>query len=242
MDKVTEAIILAGGQGTRLRSLVSNVPKPMADVLGEPFLSRLIKFWCKRGITSFTISTGYLGHVIQDYFGDKFFGCNIRYSQEKFPLGTGGALRQAILGNSWSGTQALLLNGDTWFEVNLKKLTLDAAQTHRKLITMALKPISRNDRYGSVLIDSKNNVINFRLHPDPVEDCSLINGGCYLLQLHDITKYLQTFPDIFSLEKDLLTSMCKNNTLHASIHDEKFLDIGIPNDYQKASGIFTDKP
>jgi D-glycero-alpha-D-manno-heptose 1-phosphate guanylyltransferase len=240
MGKITEAIILAGGQGTRLRSLVSDVPKPMADVLGEPFLSHLIKFWCKRGITSFTISTGYLGHVIQNYFGDKFFGCHIRYSQEDFPLGTGGALRQAILDNSWSGTQVLLLNGDTWFEVNLKKLTLDAANTQKKLITVALKPLPSNDRYGSVLIDSENNIVDFSLHTEPSEDCSLINGGCYLLQLQEIMKYLQVFPNIFSLEKDLLTSMSKNKTLHASIHDENFLDIGIPADYQKASRVLTD--
>ena len=79
MEKITEAIILAGGQGTRLRSLVSTVPKPMADVGGEPFLAHLIKFWSKHGVNSFTISIGHLGHLIQDYFGTKFLGCDIQY-------------------------------------------------------------------------------------------------------------------------------------------------------------------
>jgi D-glycero-alpha-D-manno-heptose 1-phosphate guanylyltransferase len=239
MNKVTEAIILAGGQGTRLRPVVSNVPKPMADIAGEPFLAHLIKLWSKCGINSFTISTGYLGYLIKDYFGAKFFGCDIRYSTEEFPLGTGGGLRRALTTNTWKSPNILLLNGDTWFEVDIKKLMFDSNQAGNQLITVALKPMPENERYGSVLVDASNKITNFKGAPDHADSACLINGGCYLLSVKKLVKYLIDFPDTFSLESDLLMPLSLIRKVSGSIQDRAFLDIGTPKDYMRAAEIIS---
>ena len=237
MEKITEAIILAGGQGTRLRSLVSTVPKPMADVGGEPFLAHLIKFWSKHGVNSFTISIGHLGHLIQDYFGTKFLGCDIQYSGEDTPLGTGGGLKKALITRSWKTPNILLLNGDTWFEVDPDKLMFDTNEGGNKIITVALKPMRENKRYGSVLIDGQNRVLEFKGHPFDSSSKCLINGGCYLLNLEDIIKYIMKYPDSFSLESDLLIPLTSAQKVSGSVHDRTFLDIGIPEDYLRAEEI-----
>lgn len=237
MDKITEAIILAGGKGTRLRSLVSNVPKPMAEVASEPFLAHLIKLWSKNGINSFTISTGYLGHLIENYFGTKFLGCDIRYSREDTPLGTGGGLRKALITNAWKTSNVLLLNGDTWFEVDPKKLMSDANEAGNEVITVALKKMAENQRYGSVSIDECNKVLDFKGHPIDAGSKCLINGGCYLLNVESLIKYIINFPDSFSLESDLLIPLTYARKVSGSIHDQAFLDIGIPEDYLRAPEI-----
>ena len=119
------AIILAGGLGTRLRQLVSNVPKPMASVNGRPFLAHLMDYWIGQGITQFIISVGYLKESIINYFGNEYQGIKIEYSEEESPLGTGGGVLLAIK-NIKSDDYFVLLNGDTFFEVDLRELILCA--------------------------------------------------------------------------------------------------------------------
>src|SRR5262245_17720256 len=118
------AIILAGGLGTRLREAVPDLPKPMAPVAGRPFLEHQLDLWIAQGVRRFVLAVGYRHEAIVQHFGASYRGATLEYSVETQPLGTGGALRQAaaMVGDE----RALLLNGDTWFDVPLPALAARA--------------------------------------------------------------------------------------------------------------------
>src|SRR5438067_6674889 len=124
---LNEAIVLAGGLGTRLRSAVADVPKPMAPIRGRPFLEYLFDHWIDQGIRRFTLSVGYRHEVIVDHFGKAYHGATIRYAVERSPLGTGGALLGTLATFSVEAP-VLLLNGDTYFAVDVKRLSEFAAR------------------------------------------------------------------------------------------------------------------
>ncbi|WP_133512420.1 sugar phosphate nucleotidyltransferase [Candidatus Thiosymbion oneisti] len=233
----TEAIILAGGLGTRLRTVVSDVPKPMAPVRGRPFLEYLMDYWIEQGIQRFILSVGYLAEIIESHFGHWYHGCNIDYVPEKTPLGTGGGLRQVLLKTHWQNPQVILANGDTWYEVNLPQLVTDAMFA-KKPVTIALKPMQRNDRYGGVGVDGHGHITQFGLK---ASTRCLVNGGYYLLDTEAVTGQLRNFPDKFSLEQDFLAAMVKGGNVAASIQDVTFLDIGIPEDYALVPRILKKK-
>jgi NDP-sugar pyrophosphorylase family protein len=150
--KINEAVILAGGLGTRLRSVVSGIPKPMAPIKSKPFLEYLINYWSSQGITHFVFSTGYLSETIESYFKNHWGKSTISYSREKSPLGTGGALAQAI--RQIQSDNTLVLNGDTYCEVPLAEL--EAAHHHQKSdITLVM---SNGVHAGVALV--KNNLFN----------------------------------------------------------------------------------
>lgn len=231
--KVDEMIILAGGLGSRLRSVVSDVPKPMAPINGYPFLEYLMDYWIDQGIKHFTLSVGYLAEKIKSYFGDEYRGCSLRYVLEENPLGTGGGLRQVILASSFKNKYVLVANGDTWYEVDLKNMLKDSSSLSLP-ITMALKPILENDRYGGVLVDELGRVVCFGVITEG--EC-LINGGCYLIDTVLLKEKLRDFPEKFSLEQDMLVDMALKGELAASLQNHSFLDIGLPHDYQRAAEI-----
>jgi D-glycero-alpha-D-manno-heptose 1-phosphate guanylyltransferase len=230
MRTPTVAIILAGGFGTRLRSIVSDIPKPMAPVGSRPFLEYLIDYWITQGIQHFILSVGHLGEKIEARFGSNYRNRTISYVHESAPLGTGGSVRKVLLETVWEQTHAVLINGDTWFEVNLKKLVTDASAA-RQPITMAIKPMAFNDRYGGVTIDTKNRVTAFGINNSSEK---LVNGGCYLLDIETIKEDLRSYADRFSLESDVLSPLAKAGKIAASIQDCQFLDIGTPADYAQA--------
>ena len=118
-----EAIVLAGGLGTRLKSVVSNVPKPMAPIGDKPFLEYILKYLKKNGITRAILSVGYKSEIIEEYFGNNFEGIDLVYSVEKEPLGTGGAIKKAM--SKVKSNQVYIINGDTFFDINLKSLILE---------------------------------------------------------------------------------------------------------------------
>ena len=138
-------LILAGGFGTRLKSMVSDVPKPMAPIGGRSFLDYLLDYWIGQGIQRFVISTGHLASVIQLRFGSAYRSASITYVHETSPLGTGGAFRLALESVNWANECALMANGDTWFPVQLQQLCADAVQQGAP-ITIALKKLEKNDR------------------------------------------------------------------------------------------------
>ena len=228
-----EAIILAGGLGTRLRSVVRELPKPMAPVAGRPFLELLIDYWIEQGIQHFVLSVGYMADRIEEHFGNVYRGKRVSYIYEKTPLGTGGGVRQALLSTKWEKSHLLLVNGDTWYEASLSQLVTDASASI-KPITMALKPMSANDRYGGVVINTLNCVIEFDTKNNG--QC-LVNGGCYLLDIDAVSQCLALYPEHFSLEQDFLVSQAREGNVAASIQDKTFLDIGIPADYATASQV-----
>lgn len=233
MPELTEAIILAGGFGTRLRSVINDVPKPMAPVQDRPFLEHLMDYWIGQGIQRFILSVGYLGEHIEAHFGATYRGKNVSYVHENTPLGTGGGVRQVLLQTQWWHTHAVLINGDTWYEVSLPQLVSDAVASIQP-ITIALKPMKLNDRYGSVSIDSHNRVTEFGIK---TTGRCLINGGCYLLDIKAVSGFIRDYPDQFSLEQDFLVPLSKEGKVAASIQDTTFLDIGIPADYAQAPKI-----
>lgn len=234
----TEAIILAGGLGTRLHSVIQNIPKPMAPVRGRPFLEHLLDYWRVQGITRFILSVGYLAEIIQSHFGDQYHNCTVDYVVEACPLGTGGGIRQVLNQITLQQTRVVLINGDTWFTVDLPKLVQDADRDDNLPITIALKQLHQNDRYGSVKIDDHHRVKQFSAH---ATDGALINGGCYLLDVPAVTTSLRSYPDQFSLERDYLEAMAIKGKVGASIQDGIFLDIGVPTDYQRAEQIIGEK-
>jgi D-glycero-alpha-D-manno-heptose 1-phosphate guanylyltransferase len=226
----SEMIILAGGLGTRLKAVVTNVPKPMASVAGRPFLTYVLDYWIRHEIRSFVISTGYLANVIKSYFGDEYQGATITYVHEESPLGTGGALRLVLNKLKWSNELVLMANGDTWFPVQLEQLSADA-QVQGTPITLSLKKLENNDRYGGVELNQNGQVTTFgKMTNGP----SYINTGICLLDIEIIKKALLNQPESFSLENDFLPLFAASGMVGGSIQDQPFLDIGIPEDYERA--------
>lgn len=228
---ITEAIILAGGLGTRLRSEVSELPKSMAPINGIPFLQYQFDYLAQFEIKTLYVAVGYLSEVIIDFFGENYKGIDIIYSFEKEPLGTGGAISQALkLTNS---EDILILNGDTMFQVELK----DFFKKHKNSnadFSIALKPLENFDRYGVVRINANNQVIGFE--EKQFQKSGLINGGVYILKKSSLSSF--SFPIKYSFEKVFLESKYKELLFHGFLSEGYFLDIGIPKDYEKAQHDF----
>ncbi|EPB7444660.1 nucleotidyltransferase family protein, partial [Campylobacter lari] len=217
-----QAIVLAGGLGTRLKSVVQDLPKPMAPINGKPFLTFVLECLKKQGITEVVLSVSYKYELIQEYFKEEFEGMRIRYNIEKELLGTGGAIKDAL---KLIQNQAYVLNGDTIFDIDLKKLALNGGK-----ICIALKQMQNFDRYGTVNVDDQGIVTSFE--EKVFKKQGLINGGVYLLK-KDVF-------DEFDLEKkfsfeEFLQENFKLLKIQTQIFDDYFIDIGIPEDYEKFS-------
>lgn len=224
------AIILAGGFGTRLQSVVKDVPKPMAEINGIPFLKYLFQYLKQQNIEDVILSVGYKHDVIVDYFGKEFDGIKINYVIEDKPLGTGGAIRKAF---EIAGDEAFVLNGDTFFDVNLFEL-FQFYNWNRADLALALKPMSKFDRYGTVTTDQDGRILSFN-EKKYCED-GLINGGVYVMS-SDVF-YMKDLPEVFSFEKEILEGLKDEARLFGLITEPYFIDIGIPEDYQKAQHDF----
>jgi D-glycero-alpha-D-manno-heptose 1-phosphate guanylyltransferase len=203
----------------------------MAPVEGQPFLSYLFDYWIGQGIRRFIVSTGHLANVIESYFGNNYRSATVAYVRELSPLGTGGALRYALECVNWESELVLMANGDTWFPANLQQLFADAVQQGSP-ITLALKKLEKNERYGGVAISKHGQITDFGV---TTNGPSLINAGCYLLNVSAIKKALAHMPDTFSLESEFLVPFASNGMVGSSVQDQPFLDIGIPEDYRRAS-------
>ena len=231
---ITEAIVLSGGLGTRLRSVIPDLPKCMAPVNGKPFISYVIEHLHQYGINKFILSLGYKHELMIDYiesFRNKFLThhspLTIRYSIEEEPLGTGGAIK---LGCSLAKERNVLVaNGDTLFKINVTKLA-DFHQHQDAHCTLCLKSMKHFSRYGVVELNTDGSIKDFR--EKQYYDEGLINGGIYALNAN---KFLEEdLPEKFSFEKDYLEKFYRNRRLYGLIQDEYFIDIGIPEDYERA--------
>jgi D-glycero-alpha-D-manno-heptose 1-phosphate guanylyltransferase len=224
-----DAIILAGGFGTRLQKVVSDIPKPMAPVAGKPFLYYILDWIIKYPVDKLILSIGYKAENIIEYFGISFFDIPVEYVVEKKPLGTGGAVKFAS--ERTEGNDVLILNGDTWFPVDISKL-IKFHNENGSLFTVTLKRMFDFDRYGTVEM-KKDKILKFNEKKYCRE--GLINGGIYLAK----RKFIESWkmPEKFSLEKDILEKEAGKSTLTGMIFDDPFLDIGVPEDYLKAEII-----
>ena len=232
MSAVKEAIILAGGLGTRLRSVVQDVPKPMALVQEKPFLETLLTYYAKQGITRCILSVGHLAHIIQNHFGHSWQGLAIDYSIETSPLGTGGGILQASTLLDHSNQTCLALNGDTFFAINLAQL----AQFHEaKQAAISLSCFSSPDieRYMGLSIDETDRVTQFNVKSHTGQ--FLVNGGAYLIN-SSLLNMLTKEPTLRqSWENDTLPKLLEQDyPLFAHAIQADFIDIGVPDDYARA--------
>jgi len=218
-----EAIVLAGGLGTRLQSVVSDVPKPMAPIGTKPFLEYILKYLKKNGINRVVLSVGYKWETIQNYFGNEYDDMELVYSVENEPLGTGGAIKKAL--EKIEEQEVYIVNGDTFFDVDLKKLVL----TNDSRIILALKKMHNFDRYGCVESDENGYVTNFT--EKEFREVGNINGGIYLAKKDLFEAY--TLDDKFSFE-EFMQKEYMNLRIISKVFDSYFIDIGIPEDYVKA--------
>lgn len=221
-----EAIILAGGFGTRLASVV-DVPKPMAPINDIPFLEYILNYLAKHHVTKIHLAVGYKHQVILDYFGKQYKSCELNYVVEDTPLGTGGAIKKALA--EVESDKVFIINGDTLFDVDLAQMEEEFNSNHAA-VSLALKPMQNFDRYGVVEIDSSNKILAFK--EKQYCENGAINGGIYLLK-SNVFEGLD-FPEQFSLEQDYFDVYCSQTNFFGFISDTYFIDIGIPTDYAKA--------
>lgn len=230
-----EAIVLAGGLGTRLRSVVSDVPKCMAPVAGHPFLYYILQYLQKNKVTHVVLALGYKHEIVTDWLKKQDFGMDYSFSIEELPLGTGGAIRQALA--CIKEQTALVLNGDTFFGVNLQDFRACHLQSH-KPVSLALKPMEDFDRYGNVEVTTGGLITAF--HEKGHCDKGYINGGIYCME-KDTDLFLGC-PGKSSFETDILQQKVRQGVLNGYISDGYFIDIGIPEDFEKANQHFLHHP
>lgn len=227
--RTMEAIILAGGKGTRLQSIINKVPKPMAPIKGKPFLYYVLINLTKFNIKKIILATGYMHDEIEAYFGYEFEGIPIVYSKEIEPLGTGGAIK---LASSFASSEnVLVVNGDTYFAINLDKLMANHLE-YGADVTIALKMMDNSERYGRVIL-SDGRITGFLEKSDSIikQGC-YINGGIYLIN----KRVMELVSDklSFSFEIDFLEKYIYQMKVYGVDFKDYFIDIGIPEDYQKA--------
>lgn len=224
---LTECIILAGGLGTRLRYAVPDLPKCMAPVAGQPFLHYVINYLQEQGVERFIFSLGYMHEVIEEFINTQYPKLNVQYSIEEEPLGTGGAIQLAC--KKTIGKDVLVINGDTLFKVGVKELSSFHLQ-NKAGCTLALKPMKSFDRYGVVEVNAGGYILSFKekqFYPE-----GLINGGVYAL---NVPSFLElSLRSKFSFEKDYLEKYYSEQTMMGLVQDEYFIDIGIPEDFERA--------
>ncbi|NOT87236.1 MAG: NTP transferase domain-containing protein [Lysobacter sp.] len=221
-----EAIVLVGGLGTRLRPLVSDVPKPLASVAGRPFLAWLLGRLGDQGICRVILAAGYLAGKVQQAFGDEWQGLSIAYSIEDEPLGTGGAIAQAL--KLRSGDAMHVLNGDTFLAYRPQALEAATCASGRA-IGMALAHVPDVARYGAVVLD-EGRVSAFLEKGE--HGPGHINAGSYFLRADAIARFPQS--GSFSFEQTVLSERVAADDVFGFTQTDGFIDIGVPDDYLKA--------
>jgi len=230
---IKKAIILAGGKGTRLRSAVPNLPKPMAPINNVPFLEYLISYWIGQGIKEFFLSVGYKKDIIISHFGREYKGSQISYVLEDEALGTGGAF---ILSSKNIKETFLLLNGDTFVEIDLQKL----ANHHKKnnsIWTIAVVKKDDIKRYLGIKTSDSGEILE--LASKSAKGENFVNAGAYLINGEIRTLFRDMIGKACSLENDLLPLIHSSDCRVYSFEvNGKFIDIGLPEDYYRAQDLF----
>lgn len=228
-----EAIILAGGMGTRLKGLNLAVPKPMIQIVEKPFLEYILLYLRNFGIEDVIMSVGYRWKTVFDYFGTGYKDMSLRYSYEDIPLGTGGAIKKAM--KLCEKDIVWVLNGDTFFDVDMTDM-LRFHRSHGKDFTIAGKYMKNTLRYGSIRYDEQYRILAFEEKNNTMTE-GMINGGIYLVGKN---KFLsRSLPEIFSLEHDFLETYVEEENFMVYPSDGYFIDIGIPEDLKKVQNEYS---
>jgi D-glycero-alpha-D-manno-heptose 1-phosphate guanylyltransferase len=228
----SEAIILAGGSGTRLKEVIADIPKSMAPINGRPFLEYQLDLLDRWGITRVILSVGYQKEIIKQHFGPKYREIEIVYADEEEPLGTGGAILNSL--QYVRGYSVFIMNGDTYFDVNMQRLD-DFRRIKECDLCLAMRFEIDPSRFGLLEFDNNNRITRFFEKSEGPEE-GYINGGLYVVR----KEYLLRFglPEKFSFEKDFLQKYYQTEEFYGMRCFSYFRDIGIPEDYQKANDEF----
>jgi D-glycero-alpha-D-manno-heptose 1-phosphate guanylyltransferase len=229
---MTVAVILAGGLGTRLRSVVPDLPKPMAMISGRPFLEYLMNYWVAQGVKKFILSVAYKRELIIQHFGNLFQEIPVKYVEESEPLGTGGGV---LLASQHLTEPFLLLNGDTFFKVSLSKLV----QFHEQVSsdwTISLFRAEEGDRYGGFEIETNGKVQALKSEKSTIGELS--NGGVCFVHPDALHQSGFKLGIKHSLEDEIIPKLIADKRKFYGIEFKtQFLDIGVPKDYLKAQSI-----
>lgn len=229
MNRTDEAIILAGGFGTRLRSVVSGVPKPLAPVAGRPFLAWMLDSLSAQGIRRVILATGFMGDRVADACGANWQGMQLVYSQEPRPLGTGGAIAFAF--SQVKGDACIVLNGDTWLALDYAKFDQEWRACDSRL-AIALVEVDDVSRYGAVRLEhDRVTALVEKGHAG----LGYINAGVYGIG----RSLLSDFPTLesYSFESEVLMPTVKREAVFGYTRTRDFIDIGVPQDYQRAQEL-----
>ncbi len=227
MKQIKEAIILAGGLGTRLRDAVPELPKCMAPINGKPFISIVINYLQNQGIEHFIFSLGYKSEAFTNYLAEILPEGTYSIVVENEPLGTGGAIRFAC--SAVTTSDVLVVNGDSIFKNKLSEQSKLHFEKNAHC-TLALKPMENFDRYGAVELNEDHHIALFNEKQFVAK--GLINGGVYLL---NVQAYLdENLPEKFSFETDYLQQFFRTRNIIGIEQNGYFIDIGIPEDYLRA--------
>jgi D-glycero-alpha-D-manno-heptose 1-phosphate guanylyltransferase len=230
---IRTAVILAGGFGTRLQTVVKDLPKPLAPVHGQPFLNYLLGYLHASGFNSIVLSVGYLSEKIREIYGTSWLGMQIEYALENEPLGTGGGIRLAM--EKVHETECLVLNGDSFFDIDLPRFYGLHLARHAD-ISLALRQVDDSSRYGTVITGADDRVNSFR-EKNGLPESGSINAGVYILNRKI---FLERTPaeKNFSIEKDFFEPNVESLKIFGFKFTDYFIDIGIPDDYAKAQNDF----
>ncbi len=224
-----DVAILVGGLGTRLRGVVDDVPKPLAPVLGRPFLFFLLDMLSLRGARSVTLCSGYMAGFVKKKTGAEWLGMPLRHSVENEPMGTAGAL--ALARDHLKSERVLVLNGDTWLEPDYKAFA-DTAKNSDFCIAGASVPDA--SRYGMLEYEASGRLVSFS-EKNQSRIPGTINAGMYLIT-QNLLASLPVEP--LSLERQVLPGLTFEGRVKVFTMGSPFLDIGIPDDYARAGEFF----
>lgn len=228
-------VILAGGLGTRLRTLFSDIPKIMAEVKGKPFLEWVLLYLKGFGFSNFIISSGYLSSKIEDYFASGIWQNRIRFIKEDIPLGTGGAV--IFASKQINIEDFMVINGDSINLLDFKKF-IDIYSIDRPDILIAIKRLTKLNRYGIVNIDRDKRVTGFIEKGEPIKDrnSGFVNTGIYIFSKKILKQFDKRNDFPFSLERDMIPALIKGKNFKIMAFESKgdFIDIGTPESFKMA--------
>jgi NDP-sugar pyrophosphorylase family protein len=231
MNDIT-AIVLAGGLGTRLRAVVADQPKVLAEVSGRPYLAYLLDQLSKAGIQKAILCIGYRGEQVRDAFGNRYAGMQLRYSFEKQPLGTAGAIAYAR--DTVTSRYVLVMNGDSYCQVDLCAYA-SWYQTGKFPVSLLLTEAPDIQRFGQVQMDNEGKITSFE-EKGCGQGAGLINAGIYLVD----RKLLDDIPAgrPVSIEQEMFPKWLSEGLLFGYAQSGKFIDIGTPESYREAALFF----
>lgn len=225
-----EAIVLAGGFGTRLREVVPDLPKPMAPIAGRPFLEILLSALARKGFTRVVLSLGFMAEKIIAHFGESYEGIHLVYEVESRPLGTGGAIRAAL--TRCASDHVFIFNGDTYLDLEVHEL--ESLWQSRRHPVIVVRKVPDTERFGRV--EMSDGRVNAFLEKG-MSGAGLINAGCYVLPKDALDDFALGQP--FSLETEFFIKYLQRIRFDGFVTHGQFIDIGVPDDYVLAQTVLS---